>query len=114
MSVLIEGMDIPFTCLTCDFHKCAGGVGDFCTLAKKRQFRFKNRPAWCPLVEIPPHGRLGDLDALLDDIEHSIVFSGKDCSQAIAGAQKVIERIKAAPTIIESDGMESFIKHFED
>lgn len=65
MAVLIEGMKIPFTCLTCDFHKCAGGVGDFCSLTKRRQFRFKNRPKDCPLIEVPePHGRLGDLDEL--------------------------------------------------
>ena len=65
MSVLIRGMEMPFTCLTCDFHKCAGGVGDFCSLTKRRQFRFKNRPKDCPLIEVPEtHGRLIDGDAL--------------------------------------------------
>lgn len=65
MSILIKGMEMPFTCLTCNFHKCAGGVGDFCSLTKRRQFRFKNRPKDCPLVEVPePHGRLIDADAL--------------------------------------------------
>lgn len=64
MSVLIKGMEMPFTCLTCDFHKCAGGVGDFCSLTKRRQFRFKNRPKDCPLIPVPPHGRLIDADAL--------------------------------------------------
>ena len=66
MSVLIRGMEMPFTCLTCDFHKCAGGVGDFCSLTKSRQFRFKNRPKDCPLIELPPHGRLIDADALMN------------------------------------------------
>lgn len=70
MGVLIEGMEMPFTCLTCDFHKCAGGVGDFCSLTKRRQFRFKNRPKDCPLIEVPePHGRLGDLDAPISLID---------------------------------------------
>ena len=23
-------------------------------------------PDWCPLIELPPHGRLGDLDKLID------------------------------------------------
>ena len=50
--ILIKGMEMPFICLACDFHKCAGGVGDFCSLTKKRQFRFKNRPEDCPLVSV--------------------------------------------------------------
>ena len=70
MSVLIENMEMPFTCLTCDFHKCAGGVGDFCSITKRRQFRFKNRPKDCPLIEVPePHGRLIDADALAEDLK---------------------------------------------
>jgi hypothetical protein len=65
MAILIKGMEMPFTCLTCDFHKCAGGVWDFCSLTKRRQFRFKNRPKNCPLIEVPePHGDLIDRDAL--------------------------------------------------
>lgn len=69
MAILIEGMEMPFTCLTCDFHKCAGGVGDFCSLTKRRQFRFKNRPKDCPLIEIPePHGRLIDASEAYDRI----------------------------------------------
>lgn len=61
MGVYIKGMEMPFTCLTCDFHKCAAGVGDFCSRTKRRQFRFKNRPDYCPLIEVPePHGRLID------------------------------------------------------
>lgn len=65
MAILIKGMEIPFTCLTCDFHKCAGGVGDFCSLTKRRQFRFKNRPKDCPLTEVPePHGNLIDADEI--------------------------------------------------
>lgn len=63
MSVLIKGMEMPYTCLSCDFRKCAAGVGDYCTLTKKKQFRFKSRPSSCPLVPVPPHGRLIDADA---------------------------------------------------
>ena len=70
MAILIKSMKMPFTCLTCDFHKCAGGVGDFCSLTKRRQFRFKNRPKDCPLIEVPePHGRLIDADALEEDLK---------------------------------------------
>lgn len=64
MGIYIKGMEVPFTCLSCEFHKCSGGTGDYCTLTKKKQFRFKNRPSWCPLVPVPEHGRLIDADAL--------------------------------------------------
>ena len=57
--VYIKSMEMPSICLNCDFHKYAGGVGDFCSLTKRRQFRFKNRPKDCPLIELPKqHGRL--------------------------------------------------------
>ena len=115
MSVLID-MEKPTKCEFCVLVRLSStGESLVCGYSYDTVSWDEGKPPFtCPLVEIPPHGRLGDLDALLDDIEHSIVFSGKECSQAIAGAQKVIERIKAAPTIIESNGMESFVKHFED
>lgn len=70
MGVYIKGMEMPFTCLSCEFHKCAAGVGDFCSLTKRRQFRFKNRPKDCPLIEVPEsHGRLIDADALVEDMK---------------------------------------------
>lgn len=75
MGIYIKDMEMPFTCLSCYFHKCAGGIGDFCALAKKKQSRFKNRPSYCPLFPVPPHGRLIDADKIpykkimLDDNE---------------------------------------------
>ncbi len=70
MGVYIKGMEMPFTCLTCDFHKCAAGVGDFCSRTKRRQFRFKNRPEDCPLIEVPePHGGLIEKNAVFKLIQ---------------------------------------------
>lgn len=66
MGVYIKNMEMPFTCLTCDFHRCAGGVGDFCSLTKRRQFRFKNRPKDCPLAPVPPHGALIEKNAVFE------------------------------------------------
>lgn len=96
MSVLIENMEMPFTCLTCDFHKCAGGVGDFCSITKRRQFRFKNRPKDCPLIEVPePHGRLGDLDALPWYLANtSVKYATYEDWEMLCDA------IAAAPTVI--------------
>ena len=66
----------------------------------------EGRPDWCPLIEIPPHGRLGDLDALYKEIsngnkayngiegydgEYSNISNVDDCLDAIKYAETVIE-----------------------
>ena len=70
MSILIKGMKIPISCERCpmldwdlDYIKC-----------KVTDRRFKMTECWrairvpdCPLIEIPPHGRLIDADALQKD-----------------------------------------------
>lgn len=95
MGVYIQGMEMPFTCLTCDFLKYAAGAGDFCSLTKRRQFRFKNRPEDCPLIEVPPHGRMIDADALLDDVrKHSESYFADDFAH---------EWADKAPTIIPAE-----------
>ena len=60
MSVLIKGMEMPKRCGECPLslypHSPCwenGGALDW-----------ENRPNWCPLVFVPPHGRLIDADAL--------------------------------------------------
>ena len=95
--VYIKDMEMPFTCLTCDFHKYAGGIGDFCSLTKRRQFRFKNRPKDCPLIEVPePHGDLIDRDALGDSFEPSD-FWNPDAEDNCSAAVRIVH---SAPTII--------------
>ena len=99
MGVYIKGMEMPFTCLTCDFHKCAGGVGDFCSLTKRRQFRFKNRPKDRPLVHVPPHGDLIDRDALRDNNCDAFEIDGAD-GTILAMDVSIIDD---APTIIPAE-----------
>ena len=94
--IVIKDMEMPFTCLTCDFHKCAGGVGDFCSLTKRRQFRFKNRPKDCPLIELPPHGDLIDRrEAIIDANERAYDFWLSDDE-----VNATIQFLKEQPTII--------------
>jgi len=98
MAVLVKGIEMPFTCLTCDFHKCAGGVGDFCSLTKRRQFRFKNRPKDCPLIEVPePHGDLVDRDKL-----RSKEFIQNGDAYAVVMSRD----IRNAPTVIPASEVE--------
>ena len=68
MSVLIKGMEMPKSCLHCF---CMRG----CPAARRRQnkaepmFPRTYRHDDCPLNEVPPHGRLIDADALIEDLE---------------------------------------------
>lgn len=52
------------------------------------------RPDWCPCIEVPePHGRLGDLDALMGRIEHDTPLSST--------FEKIVRRyIENTPTVI--------------
>ena len=67
MSVIVKGMEMPENCETCAYQTkgaCfASGVNNG-TITLRRMD--KDRPDWCPLVEIPPkHGRLIDGDAVI-------------------------------------------------
>ena len=54
-------------------------------------------------IELPPHGRLIDKDALEADISASVVFSGRNENAEIVGAKKIINRLHIAPTIIPAE-----------
>ena len=96
MSILIKGMEMPTRCADCKMY-----VEDiYCCQLLHREIE----NPWaddgveldCPLVPIPPHGRLGDLDALLQEHERIIDSWGM---AHIVSAQAV----RNAPTIIEAD-----------
>ena len=53
----------------------------------------------CPLVELPPHGRLGDLDKLMTE------FMDSDLDHLQRDDWKeVIQIVSEAPTVIEAEG----------
>ena len=64
MSVLITGMKMPEHCMKCRF---IFGRND-CTLNRNLKlpdpdwFTYEGRPDGCPLIEVPPHGKLIDID----------------------------------------------------
>ena len=70
----IEGMDMPKNCIYCPvahWNKLDEITGCEITIGKKYvdkedsdYWNSSNRPKWCPLVEIPKHGRLIDADAI--------------------------------------------------
>lgn len=62
MSILIKGMEMPTSCYKCPLRR-RDGMDIVCPVAHERfsvadvnilDYRLKN----CPLVHIPPHGRL--------------------------------------------------------
>lgn len=59
----------------------------------------------CPLIEIPPHGRLGDLDRLEQmfvDIDNA-PYSGFDGTEPFYSAEDAAQIIRLAPTIIPAE-----------
>ncbi len=101
MSVLIKGMEMPKNC-----HSCPMCLMRFCQagdreLSKQETRPNAKRPEDCPLVEIPPHGRLIDADAAVVAIQNSIEVVHDGMQKILLDyAQKMFN---ATPTIIESE-----------
>ena len=93
MSVLIKGMEMPENCRECRF-----GYDGKCFAEQPFHRFFVGDTHKCPLIELPPHGRLIDADALLktnNPIGKMMVFGGE-----YVYSQSEIE---TAPTIIEAE-----------
>ena len=110
MSILIKGMAMPKNCMVCNF-----GVGGTCVAMgqiRTRDWRAEKTSEHCPLVELPPHGRLIDerwlKDAMATTLEALIKNPKMDAQEMhiIAAFDTLREMIDDAPTIIESEGEE--------
>lgn len=70
MSILIKGMKMPEKCGSCDLFHVESPM--HCTVVKGHKTVGAPygvpRPDWCPLVEIPVHGRLIDADEMCADL----------------------------------------------
>lgn len=95
MSILVKGMKMPKNSLECEYCKsgyCNKMSGRFCPGAT-------SRPDWCPLVEIPPHGRLIEEPKQFD-------YSGLAYIEPL-DFRKIAEyfanQVKAQPTVIEAE-----------
>ena len=76
MSVLIKEMLMPHDCEDCYF--CVDNTippKSICALLTKETDSWNQRPSWCPLIELPPHGRLIDADEFYKDINESILLT---------------------------------------
>lgn len=86
MGVYIKGMEMPKSCTDCWFEYAY----EFC------ESEYED----CPLIELPPHGRLIDADALLSLLDKCMFPSDMVTTSAVGMAKNWI---KDAPTIVEAD-----------
>ena len=104
MSVLIKGMEMPTYCNVCPMQRTDNtGEITFCALTRKvtrwwMYDRNESSEGNCPLIEIKPHGRLIDADALIG----LLGIMGDKCDNPVVWEQMryIVEDV---PTIIPSD-----------
>lgn len=94
MSVIIKNMTAPKSCHTCKLMLLSPCQ---CALTgKSYNWGLDRRPSDCPLIELPPHGRLIDADELnLYDISPAY-------GMCVIGVTE--EDIELADTVIEAEG----------
>lgn len=118
MGVYIRGMEMPKSCGECKAFVCyrqwAGDVGDcFCGITKN-DAKAKKKNADCPLVPVPPHGRLRRRIVYRGEVYNALESARINALDGILtdrykdgfhdGLKKALEilanEVKDAPTII--------------
>lgn len=104
MSVLVKGMEMPTCCCVCS---CFNDEYCYCQADDKDlgNIPIDHRHPDCPLVPVPPHGRLIDADAFFKDVCNSIenmtkLGIGVDADFLWA---KLNDALDNAPTVIPAD-----------
>ena len=106
MGVYIKSMEMPTSCFYCPFRRKINPDDIQCLVTRDvfeetfaGTIEMRNR-GFCPLVEIPPHGRLIDADALLKLIDSCMFPSDMVTTRAVSMATNWI---KEAPTVTTAD-----------
>ena len=122
MSILIKGMEMPTHCWNCKFHD----ENDDCVLLKRSCIvvwgEYRRRED-CPLIEVPPHGRLIDADAFIKQKTEQIcencdrrrgmkdgkltkrfVYAIGDAPCRACDTGDMLDYVDDAPTIIPASG----------
>ena len=105
MSVYIPGMEMPKGCAFCKISR-RNGKKMICPFIWKCEWDIHDpmsadhRLDGCPLVPVPEHGRLGDLDKLENGFRYMAKYQHGERQQGILGC---CETIRLAPTIIPAD-----------
>ena len=107
MGVYIKGMEMPKSCYFCEMYEADLY---WCSAAKRDIDSFDdydNRSSFCPLVPVPPHGRLIDADALIIALETQDYSCAPDTLEEwtpMDMTKAEIADIRNAPTIIPASG----------
>lgn len=108
MSIIVKGMKMPKSCSKCRWFDMGGGYGYQCTLLHK-SFDMWNeisaaRDKDCPLIEVPPHGRLIDADFEEQHYTSMTTNPTPDVTEQDKHNSLVIVRaLQMAKTIIEAE-----------
>lgn len=103
--IYIPGKKIPVHCGRCSVkldpenRQCVADGHVFEETLGKLTVR---RDTNCPLVSVPPHGRLGDLDELKERVTKHL-YASNHGSMAEAYFSVLIDLIDTAPTIIPAE-----------
>lgn len=101
MSILIKGMEMPKSCWVCEVGGAAqmdNATCPFYSMEYWEQENYQDKIAdGCPLVPVPPHGRLIDADALANKHRTMAYEDGGRKYSFHASAKSWVEE---APTII--------------
>lgn len=99
MGLYIQGVDIPSEHPICLLIRPDGKVEQYATWGFMGE-----KQGECESVQVPPHGRLGDLDELYASLEKWLIQNRHSMTEATrVWIRGVLEGIAAAPTIIPAD-----------
>ena len=108
MSLFIKGMKMPKNCRDCIWiqrDRPAGKV--YCTATDPwldiSRVLINSRHDCCPLIEVPPHGRLIDADAVIDLVMQYCLDDDGVCSKAGADLRELLDEIENLPTVIPAE-----------
>ena len=109
MSVLIRGMELPDNCGACPLETDYGTCGYYSLFVEAgHDSEIWKRRDDCPLVEVPPHGRLIDADEFIKEECNSCDGACEsipcDCLNCAADCRcDFMKDIADAPTIIPAE-----------
>ena len=100
--ILINGMDMPKSCFCCPMREWHIVHGEKITSCRAAVMLIKDeddKPDWCPIIEIPQHGDLIDVDAIM-----RLFYVRSRDGKVIGMFPSVdISVIKNAPVVIPAD-----------
>ena len=110
MSILIKGMEMPKNCDDCCLRQQNEGFVGYCGITKTLDVRSfeKDKLSNCPLIKIPPHGRLIDADAIETELwsvrrGYQLIDDTQTADKIMTGIFRVERLLKEAPVVIEAE-----------